>query len=200
MKFSNLFSALVVVVLGVSSLKADITSPPVLSGDFIKENKVLKGSWSGGKNFTPRACSRGFYIGRAKVKGLFENVKMELLDENVMDVYASIVDVYARVEGEYLGDYSACQNVSGWLGVLADRIEVQAKVTIPDSSDKVKIKVSLVKLGHLHFGNYVPKWFENLATDSLNQALVQIWKTCLGEWLNQRFSDYFNGLHGKRGI
>ncbi|NBY19907.1 hypothetical protein EBQ74_06605 [bacterium] len=196
----KLLCLVAVVFFAGNSLIADSTNPSIMSGDFLKEHKSLEGNWFGGKNFTPRLCPRGFYTGRAKVKGLFENVKMDLSAENEMDIYASIVDASGRVEGEYLGDLSSCLNVSASGSIAADRVEVRAKVTIPDNAEKVSVKVYYLKVGRLDFGKFVPTWFEQMATDSLNQALVYVWQTCLGEWLNQRFSDYFNSLQDKRGI
>jgi len=200
MKRLNLFFLCLGLFLWNGWVLADSTSPSIMSGDFLQEHKSLEGNWFGGKNFTPKLCPRGFYLSRAKIKGLFEKVKMDLSAENEMDIYASIVDAMGRVEGEYLGDLSSCLNVAASAGISSDRVEVRAKVTIPDNSDKVSVKVYFLKVGHLKFGNYVPRWFEDLATDSLNQALVYVWQTCLGDWLNQRFSDYFNSLQDKRGI
>jgi len=200
MNLLKLLSLTAVLFLAGSSLQAESTQPSIMSGDFLQEHKSLEGKWFGGKNFTPKLCPRGFYMGRAQIRGLFETVKMDLASDNVMDIYASIVDASGRVEGEYLGDYSSCLNVGASAGISADRVEVRAKVTVPDNSDRVAVKVYFLKVGRLRFGNYIPEWFEVLATDSLNQALVFVWQTCVGDWLNHRFSDYFNSLQDKRGI
>jgi hypothetical protein len=171
-----------------------------LAGDFLEENKVLEGEWTGGKNFTPKACARGFYSFRVKAKGTLDKVKMDLTGDNEMDVYGKVSDAYGRVSGEYLGDYSACQNVAGWLGIGIDSIEVKTKVHVTDESDKIKLKVYQLKLGRLRLGKHVPDWFENLATRSVNKALIYVWKTQLGDWLSARLGDYINSLKDKRGL
>ena len=171
-----------------------------MAGDFLEDNKIIEGTWFGGQNFTPNLCPRGFYSSRVKAQARVNQVKMDLASDNVMDVYGSLVDAHGYVEGEYLGDYSACQNVGGWLGVGVDRIDVRAKITVPDDSSKVTIRVYSLKLGRLHLGSYVPQWFENFVTDSVNQAFVYVWQTRLGEWLNENITYYFNSIKDKRAL
>lgn len=171
-----------------------------MAGDFLNENKILEGSWLGGQNFTPNLCPRGFYTSKVEARARVNEVKMDLASDNTMDVYGSLVEAYGRVEGEYLGDYSACQNVGGWLGVGIDRIDVRAKITVPDDSPEVTVRVYSLKLGRIHLGSYVPEWFESLVTDSINQAFVYLWETQLGDWLNQNISYYFNSIKDKRGL
>ncbi|MFM8316440.1 MAG: hypothetical protein ACKOA8_19340, partial [Deltaproteobacteria bacterium] len=153
-----------------------------------------------GRNFTPNVCSRGFYSLRVKGRAFLEKVEMNLQSDNELDVYGSLSNAYGRVEGDYLGDYSACQNASGWLGVGVDSIKVRAKVTVPDDDSKVTVKVYSVILGRVHLGDYAPEWFESISTECLNRAFTYIWTTRLGDWLNQYLSDYFNSLKDKRGI
>jgi hypothetical protein len=171
-----------------------------LQGNFLKENKKIGGSWYGGKNFTPDWCSRGFYSARAKFSAVLQTIKMELKEDNKMEITATLSQGYARVDGDYLGDLSGCWNVSGWLGVGTDSLDVRALVTVMEDSPNVNVKVYQVKFGHLRLGRYCPEWLETWLTDSLNKTVVYIWETRLGDWLNQHTTDYFNSLKDKRGI
>jgi hypothetical protein len=189
-----------IVSIAFPSLFAMDAMTSEMAGDFLNENKILEGSWLGGQNFTPNLCPRGFYTSKVDARAKVNQVKMDLASDNVMDVYGSLVEAYGRVEGEYLGDYSACQNAWGWLGVGIDRIDVRAKITVPDDSSQVTVRVYSLKLGRIHLGEYVPQWFEGLVTDSINQAFVYVWETRLGDWLNQNITYYFNSIKDKRGL
>lgn len=171
-----------------------------LEGSFLDENKQIAGSWWGGKNFTPKMCSSGFYIGRAKFSAVVDRIKMDLSDDNVMNISAVLRQGYAKVEGEYLGDLSACIATSGWLGVGTDSIDVRALAKMSEESSDITVKVYHLKFGRLSLGRYCPEFLEKFLTDSLNKAFVYIWETRLGDWINEYLTDYFNSLKEKRGI
>ena len=115
---------LLVLSLFFNVLSAQATSldTSLMAGDFLKDNKILEGRWFGGKNFTGNLC-RSFYSFRVGARGYIDKVEMNLGVDNEMDVYGSLSNAHAKVEGEYLGDYSACQNATGWLGIGVDKIE-----------------------------------------------------------------------------
>ena len=69
-----------------------------------------------------------------------------------------------------------------------------------EDSPNVDVKVYYAKLGRLRLGRYCPEWLERFLTDSLNKALVNIWETRLGDWLNDYVTDYFNSIKDKRGL
>ena len=171
-----------------------------LAGKFLNENKRIEGKWFGGRNFTPSLCSRGFYLGRAEFTSRLDEIKMDLSGDNQLDISAFLSDAYGRVEGDYLGDYSGCVNASGWLGAGIESIALKAKVTMREDSPNVDVKVYYAKLGRLRLGRYCPEWLERFLTDSLNKALVNIWETRLGDWLNDYVTDYFNSIKDKRGL
>lgn len=173
----------------------------LLEGDFLSENKKIEGSWWGGKNFTPKVCSNlGFYIGRAKLSAVVDQIRMDLSGDNEMNVEATLRQGYGRVEGEYLGDLSGCMAVSGWLGVGTESVDIRAKVTMSEESSNVTVKVYHLKFGRLSLGRYCPDFLANFLTDSLNKAFVYIWETQLGDWLNKYLTDYFNSLKDRRGV
>ncbi len=193
---------LLVLSLFFNVLSAQATSldTSLMAGDFLKDNKILEGRWFGGKNFTGNLC-RSFYSFRVGARGYVDKVEMNLGADNEMDVYGSLSNAHAKVEGEYLGDYSACQNATGWLGIGVDKIEVRSKVHVPeDSVSPLTVKVYYLKLGGVHLGKYAPEWFEKFVGNSLNSSFAYIWQTCLGNWMNQYLSDYINSLKPQRGL
>lgn len=173
----------------------------LMEGDFLGENKKIEGSWWGGKNFTPKACSHlGFYLGRAHLSAVVDQIRMDLSGDNEMNISATLRQGYGRIEGEYLGDLSACLAVSGWLGVGTESIDVKAKVKMSEENSNVTVKVYHLKFGRLNLGRYCPEFLTNFLTDSLNKAFVYIWETQVGDWVNKYLTDYFNSLKDKRGI
>jgi len=173
-----------------------------LEENFLEGNKKIEGSWFGGKNFTPNGCSRGFYSARAKFSAVLQKIKIDLTEENTVNIAAILSQGYVRVDGDYLGDLSGCWNASGWIGAGIDSIDIRARVLVKtlEDSPKVDVEVYHVNFGHLRLGSYCPEWLEIWLTDSLNKATVYIWKTKLGDWLNRHATDYFNSLKDKRKL
>lgn len=73
-----------------------------------------------------------------------------------------------------------------------DRAEIFTEVKFRGDGENVsdiEVRVIATKLGTIHIGKYVPRWFERALTSVVNRALAKIWTTKLGAWISGKISD-----------
>lgn len=166
------------------NFKSNALAVDRLGQDFVFDNKEFRGSWVTQKRWGGLLCDGGYQY-RLNLYGLTHQLDFEIVDDNSILGVAELRDVYGGVKGRYLSDLSGCLPLKGWLGVSADNVRIRVKVTLGGANpEDIKIRVLETKFGTIHLGELFPDWFEELATDLLNDALVEIWPSQLGEWLS----------------
>ena len=160
-----------------------------LNGDFVIDNKEFHGNWKDARSWDGSLCD-GYYQYAVQVRGRNESIDFQVKDENTMNVTADLRDIYAGAQGVYRSSYSACVPVGGWLGVTVDSVLVNGYAILGEESlQDIKIKITSTQFGTIHMGKWVPRWFEDFATDLTNRALKRVWASHLGDWLSGKLTD-----------
>jgi len=159
-----------------------------LNSDFVMDNEQFRGTWKDSQRWDGTLCD-GTYAYVIKLQGKNHAIDFEVKDDSTLGVVADLRDVYFRADGSYRSSYSACLPMNGWTGIGVDRIVVKANAVLGEASlQDIRIKVISTEFGTIHMGSWVPRWFEDFATDLTNRALKRVWSSRLGDWLSAKIS------------
>jgi hypothetical protein len=187
---------LLVLAFGITSAACEAISPSDLNWnsfeyDFQKDNHKLTGHWKGKDSWAGRWCD-GYYEYDVDAGTVVSTVDFELNDNGTVGIYADLRDLFAGAHGTYRSAWTLCFPWRGWTGIGADRAEIFTEAVFEgdgESFNQIRVRVITTRLGAVHIGKYVPRWFERFLTNTLNHALSKIWASRLGEWISGKISD-----------
>jgi hypothetical protein len=165
-----------------------------LSKEIMGRHTEFEQKWQDNHNWKGTFCENGYGY-KVYFYTILKNIDLKIAAENTLDATVDLNNLYARFDGTFKSDFTACFTLKGWSGIGFDsaRINAQVKVVEKENGDlEYQLKVLSTQTQGMHIGKYVPKWFSNFLNNRLNAGLNLLWKTKIGAWVSQKISDQVN--------
>src|SRR3990167_7225395 len=146
--------------------------------DFVFDHQEFSGDWSSAQRWPGRLCD-GSSSYRGRIGGKISDVRFQFRD-GYIEAVAELKDVLGSVSGAYRSAYSACSTVAGRLGLSSDFANIKLRVFLNSSESEApvrRIEVEHTQMGRLHFGLWLPDYFERYMTVLVNRALSTVWSS-----------------------
>lgn len=163
-----------------------------LKNEFVLEEDSFRGSFRDAEYWRGNLCN-SYWKYRVSLWGGVDDISFDMNDDGSVNVEGRLEDIHGHVKGQYRGWASACLATELPIGVSAAWARLKGRVWFHETDGgeiKVTVKILSTRIGKLEFYGYFPDWIENLATKAVNKGMEKIWKSELGDWLNEKASKY----------
>lgn len=165
--------------------------------EFLKENEELRHTWRGQKQWDGFFCDGGYSYALA-LQALVDDIDFKLRSETEIEVVAKLTDLVVKAKGRYRSELSACVPVSGAGSARSDWLEIKSLIRGSDA-DSLSVSIQSTRFAKIELSSWVPSWFEEFFTDLVNRALVEVWDSKLGDWIDRKLGEKLKELVGDEG-
>jgi len=162
-----------------------------VSDEVLLEEKSFDGTFRKVQNWDGVLCS-GQFGASARLRGRIDQADFELRDDGTITVYANLTHLQAALAGNYRSELSLCSDLVVSHPMTASRAEAWAKVSFVDRGEnqvpEIRVAVSRTQLYDFRILGFLPSFINDRVTDFANQVLVKVWRSHLGEWINQKIA------------
>lgn len=144
--------------------------------------------WAASKEWKGALCKGGYsYTGNTEA--ILSEVQIKIEDAETLLLYADFETVSGFFTGRYKSGYSACVTLKGGMPFEITKAQALVRIHFDSKTEKLSLAILETAFGHIHLvGSGVPRWFEDFLTKMVNGSLKYVWKSRLGDWINQKIS------------
>lgn len=161
--------------------------------DVFVEGKPFEGTFSKVDRWDGVLCNGGFAVS-ARLKGVVEKLDLNLREDGTLAAFGRVNQVKAVLAGSYKSDLSLCTTLGLSHKITADAAEAVATVSFKDNGENalpdIKVNITRATLYELRVFNFLPDFLNDMITDFANDTLKSVWRTRLGEIINQKVSQF----------